>query len=171
MSKNPGLTASFRLPDGAMVHLRPIRPSDGEQAVAFRKKLSTQSLYERFLGYVPKVSQKLIKRLTEIDLSREIAIVAEIEQEGQREGIAIARLAREKPGTGEFAIIIADDWQGRGLGTLMTEYIIELAPKLGYKKLIAFVFASNGVMLHILKQKGFQLKRADEATVFAELET
>ena len=169
MSKNPGLTATLKLSDGTSVFLRPIRPSDSEQAAAFREKLSAQSIYERFLGYVPKITPKLIKRLTEIDLSREIAIVAEVDHKGQREGIAIARLVKEKADAGEFAIIIADVWQGKGLGNLMTDYMIQIAGKIGYGKLIAYVFAENGVMLHILKQKGFELKREDGATILAEM--
>ena len=148
-----------QLKDGTLVQLRPIHPIDGNQADAFREKLSAESIYNRFLGYFPKISDKLIERLTNIDYSKEMAIVAEIHHQDEKEVIAVGRIAGERTEGADVAIIIADAWQGRGLGTILTDYMIKVAADMKYEKVVADVFSSNVKMLQILQRIGFELKK------------
>ncbi len=158
-----------QLKDGTLVQLRPIHPIDGNQAENFRGKLSAESVYDRFLGYIPKISEKLVERLTNIDYSKEMAIVAEVHLEKEKEVIAVARIASDGSSSADFAVIIADDWQGKGLGITLTSYLIEVAKEMDFEKIYATVFTRNIGMLKILKQKDFTLRPEDSMTTYAEL--
>ncbi|MEO1261561.1 MAG: GNAT family N-acetyltransferase [Bacteroidota bacterium] len=153
------------LPDGTLVQLRPIHPVDGTHAEEFREKLSLQSIYDRFLGYIPKISQPLIDRLTRIDYTREMALVAEVPLKGiEKEVIAVARIAPDESKEVEFAIIIADAWQGKGLGSIMTQRMIAIARDMGFEKMYALVFSHNQNMLDILEKQLFTIRPEDERT-------
>lgn len=159
-----------QLHDGTLVLLRPIHQVDGLHAEEFREKLSIQSIYDRFLGYVPKISKTLVDRLTKIDYTKEMAIVAEIPVEGiEKEVIAVARIATDKEKEVEFAIIIADAWQRKGLGTIMTRHMIAVAKDMGFEKMYALVFTKNQNMLDLLAQQQFTLIQEDNQTHRAEL--
>ena len=158
-----------QLKDGTLVQLRPIHPLDGNQAKEFRGKLSVESVYDRFLGYIPKISKKLVDRLTNIDYSSEMAIVAEVNNENEKEVIAVGRIASDEHSAVDFAIIIADDWQGRGLGTILTAYLIDVAKEMKFEKIYATVFTRNKGMLEILRRKDFIFRKEDEMTTYAEL--
>lgn len=158
------------LKDGTIIQLRPIHPVDGEQAIPFREKLSDKSLRDRFLGYIPSITQNLVDKLTKIDYEKEMAIIAEVNKNGKKEAIAVARIAPEpNTNTAEFAIIIADEWQGKGLGSKMTDYMTVVAKDLGFKKLYALLFSHNTMMHDIFRNKGFQIKSEGSNTDRAEL--
>ena len=146
-----------QLKNGDLVQLRPIHPLDEENAYQFRTQLSDQSIRDRFLGYIPSVSEKLIKRLTKIDYDREMAIVAEYIDGKKKIPIAVARIVGEIDSAekAEFALIVADKWQGKGLGTLMTDYMIDIAKDMDFKFLYALLFAHNTDMKAILEKRGF----------------
>ena len=155
------------LTDGTLVQLRPIHPIDGSRAEVFKKKLSAESIYNRFLGYIPIISPKLVERLTNIDYSKDMAIVAEVHPENKgKEVIAVARIASEKGQhtETEFAIIIADEWQGKGLGKILTQYMIYVAKDMGFEKIYALVFSDNTQMLEILRKNGFTFTPEDDTT-------
>lgn len=159
-----------QLKDGTLIQLRPIHPLDGMQAESFRGKLSAESVYDRFLGYIPKISEQLVDRLTNIDYSKEMAIVAEVHlKEEEKEVIAVGRIASDGSTEADFAIIIADNWQGRGLGTTLTAYLIDVAREMDFEKIYATVFTRNKEMLEILKRKGFTFRAEDAMTTYAEL--
>jgi acetyltransferase len=159
-----------QLKDGTLIQLRPIHPLDGKQAENFRGKLSAESVYDRFLGYIPKISEQLVNRLTNIDYSKEMAIVAEVHlKEEEKEVIAVGRIASDGSTEADFAIIIADNWQGRGLGTILTAYLIDVAKEMDFEKVYATVFTRNKEMLGILKSKNFKFRTEDALTTYAEL--
>ncbi|MFK8005511.1 MAG: GNAT family N-acetyltransferase [Saprospiraceae bacterium] len=158
-----------QLKDGTLVQLRPIHPLDENQAEEFRGKLSAESVYDRFLGYIPKISKKLVERLTNIDYSREMAIVAEVHTEDEKEVIAVGRIASDEESAVDFAIIIADNWQGKGLGTILTTFLIDVSKEMEFEKIYATVFTKNKGMLEILRRKEFTFRKEDEITTYAEL--
>lgn len=142
---------------------------DENEAEKFRGKLSAESIYDRFLGYIPKISNRLVDRLINIDYSKEMAIVAEVHLEKQKEVIAVARIASDGSSAADFAIIIADEWQGKGLGKILTTYLIGVAKDMNFKYIYATVFTRNKGMLEILKQKKFKFRTEDAMTTYAEL--
>lgn len=161
-----------QLKDGSLVQLRPIHPADGASAKAFRKKVSDESVRDRFLGYIPSVSKKLIDRLTKIDYDREMAIVAECVDSDKKEAIAVARIVGEGKTMekAEFALIIADSWQGKGLGSQMTDYMITIAKDMGFQKLYALLYSHNVQMEGILRRRGFSFKSEGYDTNLATLD-
>lgn len=157
------------LNDGTIVQLRPVHPLDGENPDEIKKSFSDRALYDRFLGYIPKVSERLTERLTHIDYHKEMAILAELVDNEERQVIGIGRIAREEATEAEIAVIISDTWQGKGLGTMLTDYMIEIAKKLEYQKITALVFNHNKHMLEILSARGFSLSKEDASTTRADL--
>ncbi len=157
------------LKDGTIVQLRPIHPADGDHAYEFREKLSPESIHDRFLGYNPKITPRLTEYMTVIDYKRHMAMIAEVTHKGEKEIIGVGRIAKDGDDTAEFSIIIADAWHGKGLGTIMSDYMISVAKDIGYKKIYSLVFNKNKPMLEILKSDGFQIRPEDSTTSLAEL--
>lgn len=152
------------------VFLRPIRPEDEPRELAMVNKLSKESLYFRFFGYVPKLDHQFMIRFTQIDYDREMAIIALVEEEGEEEMIGVVRIVADPWGeAAEYAIIIADQWQSQGLGSQMTDYIIEIARDMGLKSIYASALATNKGMLRLFDRKGFTLEQEDYETFKANL--
>lgn len=147
----------IQLKDDTLVQLRPIHPADGKIASYFRSQLSDKSIRERFLGYIPSISEKLINRLTKINYDQEMAIVAEVINEKKKTAVAVARIVGELEDKekAEFALIIADKWQGKGLGSQMTDYMISIAKDMGFHTLYALFYTDNTQMKSILIKRGF----------------
>ncbi|MEM9885053.1 MAG: GNAT family N-acetyltransferase [Bacteroidota bacterium] len=157
------------LKDGTIVQLRPIHPIDGQQAEYLKTRISAENLYNRFLGYIPTISEALVKQMTQIDYSKEMAIVAEVKVEGKKEIIAVARLGSDGSNAAEFAIVIIDDWHGKGLGTVLTDYMIEVAKAMKFDYIYALFFDSNKGMKRILEKRHFKIDREDANIMRADL--
>ncbi len=159
------------LNDGREVLLRPIRPEDEPIEAEMLKTLSDQSLYFRFFGYVPKVTHEFLTRMTHIDYDREMALIALLEEGDKKQMIGVVRIISDAWGeSAEFAILVADPWQGMGLGSRMTDYMLEIARDKGIKKIYASVLRANSNMIRMFKDRGFDLKSEDEGIYSAELD-
>ena len=101
-----------------------------------------------------------------IDYDRELGIVAEVEEDGQRKLIGIGRLVADADHeTAEYAVIVVDRWHGHGLGGLLTDYCLEVAKHWGVKKVVAEVSKDNVRMLATFRNRGFQLNDEQEQDV------
>lgn len=148
--------------NGQPVLLRPIRPEDEPMEAAMLVHVSRQSLYYRFFGYVPSIDHQFLSRFTHIDYEREMAIIAEIEEDGIKKMVGVVRIIADAWGEGaEYAIVIADPWQGQGLGGQMTDYILEVARAMGLKYIYASVLSSNEGMIALFKSRGFSMNREE----------
>jgi len=147
------------LPDGISVVLRPIRPEDEPLWSALLDSTSTESLFQRFRQLVRR-SHELAARFCFIDYDREMAIVAEVSEGGERKLVGVGRLVADpEHQTAEYAVLVADAWQGRGLGALLTDYCLELAPVWGVKQIVAYTTMANTRAMKIFRKRGFQLDR------------
>jgi acetyltransferase len=161
----------FKLKNSHEVLLRPIRPEDEPLEEELLTSLSKQSQYFRFFGFMPSIPKKLLKRSSQIDYDREIAIIAIIKEEGKKKMIAEVRLlATHDNSEAEFAIVIADSWQGLGLGNKLTSYIIEIAIQRKIRTITATVLKVNKAMVHIFRNMGFEFESMDLSTYSARLE-
>ena len=161
------------LRNGQEVLLRPIRPEDEPLEAKMLDFLSKQTLYYRFLGYIPTITHDFLSRFTQIDYDREMAIIAEIEDEtdGERKMIGVVRIVADAWGeNAEYAIVIADPWQRKGLGVIMTDFILEIAKEKGIKKIYGSVLATNKGMLKLFERFGFDTKKEDFESYYAELQ-
>ena len=156
--------------------IRPIRPEDESLVVDFHGRLSNETVYQRYftkLGYEQRVAHERLVRVCFTDYDREIALVAErLDPETDRLCIAsIARLIRlHNSNTAEFSLIVADDYQGHGLGTEMVRRLIEVGKEEGLDKMVAEILGANGGMVRICEELGFTINLEDDGeTVQAEL--
>ena len=153
-----------KLKDGAEVMLRPIKPEDEPLWHELLAGCSTQSRWFRFNYLFKQTTHEMASRYCFIDYDRELAIVAEVEEEGQRKLIGIGRLVADVDHqTAEYAVIVVDRWQGRGLGGMLTDYCLELAKKWGVKQVVAEIAKDNGRMLATFRNRGFEIDFADGA--------
>jgi acetyltransferase len=158
--------AERTLKDGTTVILRPIKPEDEPMWHELLGSCSTQSLWFRFSYLFKQTTHEMASRYCFIDYDREMGIVAEVEEEGQRKLIAVGRLVADADHeAAEYAVIVADRWHGHGLGGLMTDYCCEIAKPWGVTKIVAEVSKENTRMLATFRNRGFQLNDEQEQDV------
>ncbi len=141
-----------RLRDGARVEIRPIAPEDRNELRAAFERLSPESRYRRFFGPVPELSERELDYLTLVDHHDHEALVAIDLDTGQ--GIGVARYVRTAGTTAEPAVVVADHWQGRGLGTWLLRELVARAREEGITTFEAPVLATNPDAIRVLEALG-----------------
>ena len=148
------LEGELELRDGAKVRLRPIRPEDAELELGFFRRLSERSRYHRFMQHLPDLPPRMLARFTQLDYDRELALVALDPRGG--EFIAVGRYAPNADGTSaEFALTVADEWQGKGVGSGLLRRLCQAARDAGYRALYGYILADNREMLELAHRLGF----------------
>jgi acetyltransferase len=158
------LEGEIRARDGRAVRVRPIRPEDAGREKRFFERLSAQSRYQRFMQHLPHLSERMLARFTQLDYDRELALVAVWEDEF----VAVGRYAPNQDGrSAEFALVVADDWQGKGLGGALLEQLCDAARAAGYEALVGHILEANHDMLQLARHLGFteQGRDGNEVTV------
>jgi acetyltransferase len=154
------LDESFQPVIGAPVTIRPLRPDDVGIEREFVTGLSDETRYSRLLGGAIKVTDEYIRRLTHLDWSREVALAA-ITMLGDAETIiGVARYVIDGSGEAcEFAIVIADAWQGRGIGRRMLLKLVSVARRRSLKRIYGDILSTNHAMLGMARRLGFHIER------------
>jgi len=152
----------IKLKDGLEVLLRPIKPEDEDMMLELFNTFSERTIRFRFFIPLREMSRENIKRYCNIDYRNEMAIVAEIEENGKKRLIGVARLIRDEDDKdkAEFAVVVGDPWQNRGLGRKLTEYIIQVARDMGIKELYSRVIKDNIISLRLSREFGFEREDA-----------
>jgi acetyltransferase len=168
------LETTLRLPSGEVLKLRPIRPEDADLERAFVAGMSEQSRYRRFMQHLPALTPQMLARFTQVDYDRELALIALAGDPSAEAIVGVVRyVGNPDRESAEFAIAIADAWQGRGLGRAMMQVLIACARKRGFRRLIGAVLASNEPMLALSRRLGFVAKHdpddREQATVTLDL--
>ncbi len=160
--------APFTLRDGSKAFIRPIRPEDEPLLVNFHEMLSERSVYLRYFHMIALGARVTHDRLTRIcfnDYDRELALVAEIKEDGDRI-VAVARLTRNTARQeGQFAILVADAFQGRGLGGELLRRLIDVGRKENMRHITADTLLENLAMRHIMEKLGFEFSADIEGGV------
>ena len=152
------LATTLRLEDGTWLEVRPIRPEDAAMEMAFVSGLSDQSRRMRFQSGLRDLTPAMLARFTQIDYDREMALVAVREEDGAETEVGVARYIRMPDGkTCEYAIALADAWQGRGLGRHLMKALIGIARDRGLETMVGWVSASNAPMLGLAAELGFAI--------------
>ena len=147
-----------RLRDGEAFLLRPIRPEDAEMEQAFVRRLSPASRYFRFMGALRELTPAMLARFTQIDYDREMAFVAVRRDKTGETEIGVARYISNPDGTScEFAIVVDDAFQRRGLGRIMMQRLIEVARARGLATMTGYVVTDNDGMLKLCSGLGFTI--------------
>lgn len=172
----PACGKRFVLADGRQAQVRPVRPSDASAERTFVETLSTDSRRRRFHGALAQLPMSLALAMTRIDFHRQVALVAEAPaSDGAMRLVADARYVREEVArdeggaSAEFAIAVADDWQGQGLGRWLLGELAWHARLAGLTTLVGSVLLDNGPMLSLLERAGarFEHDREDARLVRA----
>lgn len=146
-------TTDAILKDGRTVHIRPIMPADGEKVWQLWLRLSPETIRLRFLGS-RRLSREEIPYYTHLDMRDRFALVAEI---GERI-VGVSRFDRlpAHPDTAEFAVLVEDAEQGRGIGTALMRALVPAAEDLGITRFEGDVLRDNEKMLHVLRSAGLE---------------
>ena len=154
---------TVQMKNGEAVLLRPIRPEDEPMEFEMFETFSDETKRFRFFGPIKETTHEMLIRYTQIDYDREMAIIAELTEDGRKKMAGVVRLIADPYNeTAEYAIVVGDPWQGQGLGTIMTHYILEIARKRGIKKVFACVLEDNAGMLHLFRKFNFSSRREGE---------
>jgi acetyltransferase len=154
--------AQWNLKGETPVVLRPVKPEDETLFRELFKSFSQDTMRFRFFQIMKDVTHEFLTRLCNIDYDREMAIVAETQQ-GKRRIIGAVRLIVE-PGrnSGEFAVVVGDEWQGQGLGSKLLDYIIDIGKDIKLEEIYGYVVSDNVKMIHLCTNKGFKMEPAEE---------
>jgi acetyltransferase len=148
----------INLKDGTEVTFRPIKPEDEPLWMALLASCSKETIYSRFRYSFHWNSHEVATRFCYIDYDREIAIVAETEEKGERKLLGVGRLiADPEHETVEYAVLIADAWQKKELGSMLTDYCMDVARKWKLKKIVAQTTADNRPMISVFEKRGFKI--------------
>ena len=148
--------APWRLRDGTEVLLRPIRPEDEPLQHELFTTLSQETVMERFFNVIKEMSHEMLVRFCNIDYDREIAIVAETKKDHERRIVGISRLIIEPGGSAQFAVLVHDEFQGRGLGRKLIDVLIGLAQERGLREVYGVTLSTNRRLLKLVKSLGFR---------------
>lgn len=154
----PDYLISFCEIEGKHITIRPIRPEDAKKEQDFIKHLSKHAKYLRFMENLQELTPAMLIQFTQIDYDREMAFVASHQENGQEEIIGIARyIINSDNETAEFAIVIADDWQQKGLGSKLINSLFSTAKNKNLKSITGVVLANNFPMLEFVKNHGLEI--------------
>jgi acetyltransferase len=164
----------WRLRDGTEVLLRPIRPEDEPMELELIRGLSTETSRFRFFQIIKDLPHDALVRFCNIDYDREMAFIAETTETNggpnpRRIEIGVSRLILDpNRKRGEFAIVIADKFQGKGLGTKLVDMLIEVAREKGVETVYGVIMSGNMAMIRLCEKLGFTTRR-EQDSVLAEL--
>jgi acetyltransferase len=160
----------WRLRDGRTVILRPIKPEDEPLWLEMFRNFSEESIRYRFFQIIKDTPHETRVRYTNIDYDREMAIVAELTEEGRKRILGVTRVVIEPDGkSGEIAFIVADPWQGFGLGTKMVDYVLEICKDMKIETVYAIMLSDNRRAIGLMEKMGFTIKYMDDGTAKASL--
>jgi acetyltransferase len=164
------LTTNWILSDGQEVVIRPIKPEDEPLKYEMLVSCSEETLKGRYFQKLKGLTHEMLMRLCNIDYDREIAIVAEIKETQNKRLVGAGRIIIEPDfRTGEFAVIVHDDYQGKGLGYKLVDMLIGIAQEKGMEKFMGYVLTSNQKMLRLMRKLGFTVEGTPDGISQVEL--
>jgi acetyltransferase len=157
------LVSQWQLADGTDISIRPIRPEDAELVQAFVRGLSEESKYFRFMNSMQELTETMLVRFTQIDYSREMALIAVTDEHGKEIELGVARFAINPDGDScEFALVVADAFHGKGLGQKLMVSLMEAAREKGLNKIEGEVLSNNHNMIKLMTRLGFAAKSSED---------
>jgi acetyltransferase len=167
---------TMRKISGAEITIRSIRPQDEPLLIEFHKTLSDYSVHFRYFEAVSLRQRTMHERLRQhcvLDPTRELALVADwADPHGHRKILGVGRLFREPDcDKGEFALLISDRWQGKGLGTVLLKLLVRLGRQSHLRRIIGHILPDNTAMKRVSEKIGFKLRfNADAGEWLAEID-
>ena len=162
--------SDWLLEDGMPLLLRPMKPEDESLVSEFLSNCSEDTVYFRYFKLIKNWTHEMLIRFTQNDYDRELGLMAIGLPPGPEVMMGVSRMVMAVDrSTAEFAVIVADPWQGKGLGEKLIERVIEIARDNGVKMLYGDVLATNLPMLGLMKKTGFSIKAFDDGVRRVEM--
>ena len=159
------------LSKGERVVIRPVLPQDEHLTSAFFRSLSPRARYDRFMASLREPPPELMRRFTQIDYADHVALLAEVFANDREVVIAEARYVRKAdPAVAEFAVSVAELWQGKRLASLLLAKLVCRAAAVGIERMVGETLASNARMLALARKAGFTIRPSVEVRGVMELE-
>lgn len=156
--------------DGFRITIRPIRPEDAPLLVDLFNRLSKETIFFRFLADLKFFPEEWLPHFTQIDYTRDVVMVAGKEIDYRERILGVCRIMRRAGATrAELAVVVEDDWQGKGIGNALVHPSMRIAKDLGIKVLWGSASSDNTKTLIWAQRLGFSAKR-DPITDLYELE-
>lgn len=150
-----------KLDDGSYVLIRPLRNDDRARETALIRHMSPDAKRARFLGEFREPAPALIDQMMAVDGDHSAAFVALVHDNGRLREIGISRYgATTDAATCEWAITVDENWQRRGLGTILMTHLMDMARRHGIRRMVSLDAASNDAMHHFAHRMG-SLRTAD----------
>jgi acetyltransferase len=147
----------------AQYRIRPIRSDDTERERAFIVGLSDASLHNRIMGGLHEPSPAMLERCVHVDYRNAMAFVALMGDGGNESIIGVARYSRSaNANEGEFAVVVTDAWQSRGIATTVLHRLFEYAKIQGLTRMRGTILATNASMLNFSRSFGMQIQCSHE---------
>ena len=144
---------------GERVTIRPIRPEDAIIEREFVNGLSEQSRYLRFMYSISNISPDMLSRFTQIDYDREMALIATLVSRERERQIGVARYSTMPDSNAcEFAIVVGDEWQNKGLARRLMKALIEAARERRFTRMVGVVLKENHRMIEFSRSIGFHVE-------------
>ena len=160
------LTSEWVAKDGTRIDVRAVRPEDAELERDFVASLSEQTRYFRFFYRLHQLTPAMLARFTQVDYDREMALLALTADPASPNGekiVGVSRYIANYDGeSAEFAVVVTDTWQGRGIGRMLMERLIACAKRRGLQRLEGVVLRANRGMLRFSEQLGFEVRENAE---------
>jgi acetyltransferase len=147
------------LRDEAKIFLRPLKEMDGSLLSELFAKLSQATIVLRFLSPLHNLPEKLVYQFSHVDYKKDFTLVALTDVGPSSSIIGVSRYAydseSEQP---ELAVVVRDDWQGKGLGSILLSRVIDIGRKNGFSRFGALINPENQTMINIFKRLGYEYK-------------
>jgi len=145
---------------GLDIFFRPIKPEDAPLLLEFFHGLSRESIYYRFFSHLKTLPKEMLTRFTQLDYDRDMALVAMEQSQPEEKILGVARLMSKAGGIEpEFAVVVGDPWQGKGIGAALMEHLLGIAKERGMESIWGFVLAENTHMFALARQLGFDISK------------
>lgn len=169
MSTPPDYTDTLDI-DGTRVMIRTMRPTDREIEDRFVRQLTPASKYYRFHAALRELTADMLDHFTRVDYPDEMALIATIDEGGAEREIGVARYVRTSAAdTAEIAVVISDEWQGKGIGGRILKDLRGIAQQAGIRHFEARVLPDNQRMLQLAQRLGFRIKPRNDDPSAIEL--
>lgn len=151
----------YLLSDGTKIFLRPIKKTDERLLLGLFDALSPQTRALRFFSTLKYMPKEQLEKLTHIDYDRQMAIVALMEEHDRDRMVGVGRynLVDDEPGAAEFAIVVEDAMQGRGIGSAILYHLAHVANLQNVQTIVGYIMNENQKMFGALKKSGLKMTK------------
>jgi acetyltransferase len=164
------LHSLWQMSDSTHVTIRPVRPEDAEMEANFVRGLSDQTRYFRFLGTLRELTPQMLLRFTQYDYDRELALLATTQMNDVDVQLGVARyVIKPDASRCEFSVVVADEWQHRGVGHKLMTALIDAARAKKLAHMDGEVLSANSGMLSLMESLGFKMKTSKEDPTIKEV--